>query len=119
MTVVLEIRTYRLAPGTVDEFLALMREQALPLLLEVGIDVVALGPSLDDDGEPQVDSYLMRTFASIEERAAAEEAFYGSERWIDGPREAILSRIESFHTIVLEVPAAVVEGLRDEFATPP
>lgn len=43
---ILEIRTYRLHPGTRAEFLRAMTEEAIPLLRKAGIDVVAAGPSL-------------------------------------------------------------------------
>jgi hypothetical protein len=100
---ILEIRTYRLKPGTRDEFVRVMREQARPLLLEFGINVIDCGPSLvDEDGAQE--AYLIRSFASVEEREAQETAFYGSDKWRDGPREAIVSRIENYHTVVVAAP---------------
>ncbi|MFI7104762.1 hypothetical protein ACIBK9_00485 [Nonomuraea sp. NPDC050227] len=48
---ILEIRTYRLKPGTRADFLQIMHEEALPLLAKAGIDVVSSGASLvDEDG---------------------------------------------------------------------
>jgi NIPSNAP len=100
---IIEIRTYRLVPGTRDDFLRVMREVALPLLGEHGITVVRFGPSLvDEDGFEE--AYLVRRFASVEERAALEDAFYGSDAWHKGPREDVVSRIETYHTIVIDVP---------------
>ena len=73
-----------------------------------GIDVVWHGPSMDDP-----DSYtLMRSFAGVEVRDRAESAFYGSDEWRTGPREAILDLIETYHTIVLSVPSSTIDGLR-------
>lgn len=96
----LEIRTYRLKPGTRDEFVRVMREQSVPLLAALGIDVVAYGPSLvDEDGAQE--AYLIRAFTSLEQREGQEAAFYGSDEWRNGPREAIVSRIESYHTVVV------------------
>ena len=54
----------------------------------------------------------MRAFASIEQRDEQEAAFYGSDQWRLGPREAVVSRIESYHTIVIETSAAAVDALR-------
>lgn len=106
---ILEIRTYRLKPGTRDEFLRVMREDALPLLQEYGIRVPDYGRSLvDEDGHEE--AYLIRAFTSLAERDGQEELFYGSDAWREGPREAIVSRIESYHTIVIEVPEAAVEA---------
>ncbi len=108
---VLEIRTYRLRPGTLAEYHRVVTDQVLPLLAEYGVDVVHTGPSEQaEDGS--TDYVLIRAFASPIERDAQEGRFYGSAAWRDGPREAIMSRIESYHTIVLTVPQRVVEGLR-------
>lgn len=107
---IIEIRTYRLVPGTRDDFLRVMREVALPLLGAHGISVVRFGPSLVDE-EGHEEAYLVRRFASVEERAALEDAFYGSDAWHKGPREDVVSRIETYHTIVIDVPDEVADLL--------
>ena len=100
----LEIRTYRLRPGTRDEFVAAMAA-AQPLLARFGIEVVGFGASLvAEDGHEE--AYLIRRFASLEDRAAKENAFYGSDEWREGPRAAVVAPIESYHTIV--IPEAVL-----------
>lgn len=101
VALIIEIRTYRLKPGTIDDFVRLMRDECVPLLEQAGITVVDGGASLiSEDGHEE--GYLIRAFTSLEERSAQEDAFYASEAWRQGPREAILSRIDSYHTIVLE-----------------
>jgi hypothetical protein len=108
---ILEIRTYRLKPGTRDEFVRVMREESLPLLDAWGIEVVDSGPSLvDEDGNEE--AYLMRAFESLAQRDEQEEGFYSSAAWREGPREAIIGCIESYHTIVLEVPATTLAALK-------
>ncbi|GAB2636304.1 NIPSNAP family protein [Kribbella swartbergensis] len=98
---ILEIRTYRLKPGTRDEFVRVMREEAEPLLAEHGITVVSSGPSLVAEAGHE-EAYLIRRFDSLEQREKLEDSFYSSAPWLDGPREAIVSRIESYHTIVVD-----------------
>lgn len=72
------------------------------------VDVISFGPSLHDK-----DSYfLMRAFENIEQRQRAEDAFYGSEEWIKGPRDRVLADIVSYTTIVIHVDDATLEGLR-------
>ena len=111
---ILEIRTYRLRPGTRERFLRAMTEDAIPLLLKAGIDVVAAGPSLyAEDGNEE--AVLMRAFASLEQLAEQEDAFYSSEEWLTGPREAIVGPIVQYHSVALDVPTAVVEGLRKHY----
>lgn len=97
---IVEVRTYRLKPGMAAEFLRVMREDSVPLLASFGIRVVDCGLSLVAEDGFQ-DAYLIRSFASLEERERQEEAFYGSDAWRDGPREAIVSKIDSYHTVVM------------------
>ena len=105
---VLEIRTYRLRPGTGAQFDRLFRDRARPLLDRYGIDVVWHGPSIDDP-----DSYiLIRAFGSAMARSREESAFYGSAEWHEGPREPILALIETYHTIVLAAQPSTIDGLR-------
>ncbi|MDQ2749262.1 MAG: NIPSNAP family protein [Actinomycetota bacterium] len=107
----LEIRTYRLKAGTTEAFHATVAERVAPLLHEFGLDVVRFGPSeMNDDG---VEEYiLIRSFPSHDARDEQEKRFYTSPEWHDGPRADIIDRIESYHTIVLAVPASAVDGLR-------
>ena len=104
----LEIRSYNLRPGTRAEFERLFVERALPMLQRCDMDVVACGASAHDE-----DSwFLMRCFPSLAERDRQEDAFYGSDEWKLGPREAILALIENYTTILIEVDASVIDGLR-------
>ncbi len=109
MTHYVEIRSYSLKPSTRDEFHRLFLERALPMLQRWKVDVVTYGPSLHDS-----DSYfLMRRYDSLVQREESENAFYESDEWRQGPREAILALIESYTEIVLEVDEAILQGLRD------
>ena len=103
-----EIRSYNLKPGTRDRFHQLFLKEALPMLNRWKVDVVAYGPSLHDR-----DSYfLMRAFEGVEQRQTSEDAFYGSEEWIKGPRERVLADIDSYTTIVIQLDQPTLQGLR-------
>lgn len=105
---VLEIRSYNLKPGTRDRFHQLFLDEALPMLKRWKVDVVAYGPSLHDQ-----DSYfLMRAFDGVEVRQKSEDAFYGSEEWLKGPRERVLADIDSYTTIVIHLDQATMQGMR-------
>jgi hypothetical protein len=92
-----------LKPGATDEFVRLMRNHAIGLLETFGIRVVSCGASLvTEDGRR--DAFLIRAFDSVDERDEKEQLFYGSDAWRYGPRESILSLIESYHTVVFELP---------------
>src|SRR5215216_2476651 len=103
-----EIRSYNLKHGTRDEFHRLFIEEAFPMLKRWNVDVVAYGPSLHD----KVSYYLIRRYDSVAQREESENAFYGSDEWRQGPREAIVSLIENYAEIVLELDAVTVQGLR-------
>ena len=115
---VVEIRSYNLKPGTRERFHQMFLTDALPMLRRWKIDVVGYGPSLHD----QASYYLMRAFPGVAERERSEDAFYGSEEWRQGPREAILACIESYTTIVIRLDEETLRGLRraasPEAATP-
>lgn len=104
-SMVLEIRCYNLKPGTRDEFHKLV-EQTVALLKQYKIEVVGYGPSLHDD----TSYYLMRSFSSQEERNTLEDAFYGSDDWKNGNREAVLARIENYTTVVIPSSKLMIEA---------
>ena len=103
-----EIRSYNLQPGTRDEFHRLFIEEAFPMLKRWNVDVVSYGPSLHDENS----YYLMRHFDSLAHRDESENAFYGSDEWRQGPREAIVSLIENYTEVVIEVDEDTLKGLR-------
>jgi ketosteroid isomerase-like protein len=105
---VVEIRSYNLKPGSRDRFHQLFLREALPMLQRWKVDVVGYGPSLHDSDS----YYLMRAYSSVDERQRSEDAFYGSDEWKKGPREAILAAIDTYTTIVIRVDDATLRGLR-------
>lgn len=105
---VLEIRTYRIRDGERDEFGRRMGA-SVPMLERHGIDVVGHGPSIEDAQH----YVLLRSFASLDELTAQEEAFYEGDEWRSGPREGILELIEAYHTVVLHSNPEAVRALAD------
>lgn len=103
-----EIRSYNLKPGTRPEFHRLVVEHSLPMLQRWGVDVVAYGPSPHDDGS----YYLIRAYDSLEDRERSQDAFYSSDEWRQGPRQAIVDCIESDTSVVIEMALSTIDGLR-------
>jgi NIPSNAP len=108
MTRLVEIRSYNLKPGSRTEFHRLVSERSLPLLKQWRVDVIAFGPSLHDENS----YYLIRAYDSLDERQSSQDAFYGSSDWRLGPREAIVSLIDSDASIVIDMETSVVDSLR-------
>ncbi|PIF77189.1 NIPSNAP protein [Variovorax sp. 54] len=108
MTRLLEIRTYRLKPGTLDDFHRAMHERAVPMLRSKGMDVVSYGRS-----DHEEESYhLVRAYASREALEAEQAAFYGSTEWREGPRSALVDRIETYLNTLLWLSPEGVDSLR-------
>lgn len=105
---IIEIFCINLKPGTGRAFHQLYVEQSLPLQKEWGVNVVAFGPSLHNE-----DSYLVaRQYKDLDDRRQSQDSFYSSDKWKQGPREAILSFIENYTTVVVPVNDDLLEGLK-------
>src|SRR5512143_382462 len=105
---VLEIRSYNLKPCVRDRFQERFVEESPPHLQKDKVDVVAYGPSLHDSDA----WFLMRSYANLDKRQRSEDAFYGSDDWKKGPREAVMADIESYTTVVVPVDETTLERLR-------
>jgi len=104
----IEVRAYKLKPGADTEFDRLISTVALPMLHAVNMDVVASGPSTHE-----ADTYfLIRAYADLADLNAQQDAFYGSDAWRQGPREAVLACIDHFLNTVLWLSPEGVEDLR-------
>jgi hypothetical protein len=108
MPLFIEIRTLTLKPNTRDMFHHHYMEHVLPLLKRWNFDVVTHGPSRQGENT----YYVIRRFESLGQREEIEAAFYNSDDWRLGPREAVMALIESNVDVVLEVDESTVEGIR-------
>jgi hypothetical protein len=105
-----EIRTYNLKPGSRERFSRIASETVMPMLTRWDTQVIRHGPSEHDQ-----DSYfLIRAYASLEDRQQRQDAFYGSDEWKLGPRNSVLELIENFASLVLELDVTTLAGLRGE-----
>ena len=110
-----EIRAYRLKPGTRADFHAAATNHALPMVRAYGMDVVTHGPVPHDDNG----YFLVRSFASLAELTAQEDEFYGSAAWREGPRESLVSRIDTYVDTLLWLGPAAIADLRAGNVPPP
>jgi hypothetical protein len=94
---VFEILTLDIKPGRRDEFHNVYVTQSVPLLKKWNFNLVAYGPSLHDANS----YYVLRRFKDLEEREKSEDAFYGSDDWKSGPRDAIMGLVEHFAYAVI------------------
>ena len=57
--------------------------------------------------------FVIRRFDSLAQREQIEDAFYGSNDWTQGPREAMVALIENYTDVVLELDQAALDALRN------
>ena len=105
----IEIRTYRLLPGTIDAFDQAVHTLAVPMLKAKGMDVVAYGRS-DHEEETY---FLIRSYESREALNNEQAAFYGSNDWRLGPRAELVDRIQTYVNTLLWLHDSAVTSLRD------
>lgn len=110
----IEIRTYRLKPGTLPAFHEAVHTQAVPMLRSKGMDVVTYG-RCDHEEETY---HLVRAYESREALQAEQAAFYGSAEWREGPRSALVDRIETYLNTLLWVSPEAVDSMRSLNTTP-
>ena len=108
MNRLVEIRTYKLKPGSGAAFHALVANQSVPLLAQWGMEVIAFGQSEHDPDA----YYLIRAYESMEHLRLSQEAFYASPAWRQGPREAIVSLIEADANAVLWLSPEAIAAIR-------
>src|SRR4030095_4858242 len=105
---IVEIRSYALKAGTASDFHGVVTSTAVPMLRSHGFDVVAFGPSPHDRNA----YFLIRAFNDLADLQAREGAFYSSNAWRQGPREAIVSRIDSYLDTILWLSDESLDDLR-------
>ncbi len=104
----IEIRSYSIEPGSRDAFHQAVQSQLMPFLEQRGVDVVAYRPSPHDN----CSYYVIRAYDSLAHRSDSQDAMYASEQWKYGPRETILSFIDYYTSVVIEMDEATVAALR-------
>jgi hypothetical protein len=55
---------------------------------------------------------VIRHYDSLTQREEMEDAYYGSDDWRQGPREAMLALMESYTDIVFELDEVTLQGMR-------
>lgn len=108
----IEIRSYKLKPGSGAKFHDLVTNQGMPLLRERNMEVVAFGPSVHDP-----DAYfLVRAYDNLEHLRSSQEGLYSSDAWRKGPRQSIIELIESDWNVVLWLSPEAVAAMRESVA---
>src|ERR1044072_872613 len=111
LSMIVEVRSYRIKPGRRAEFIEFFETRAVPALRSHGMKI--LGPLLDLENPNKF--VWLRSFPSLDERERMREAFYEGDVW-KGELEAIaMPMLESYDVILCETsPGYVFDGPREE-----
>ncbi len=93
-----EIRIYKLKENSAAEFNKVFTEQSLPMMKRWKVNVVDYGFSLIDKDS----FYLIRNYENLEQRKESQDAFYGSNEWINGPEKQIMNCIDTYNTTIVD-----------------
>jgi hypothetical protein len=106
MTLLLEMRLFRVHPGTRDEFHRISHEGTVPLMRRFGIDVLAYGPAVNNDDT----YYLLRAFATEDQRKEQARTLYASPEWENEFDAPVMGMIDDYRiTVMPATPALVAE----------
>ena len=104
----LEMRLFTLKPGTRAEFDRISRDGTIPMMRRYGINVVAFGPSLNNE-----DGYfLLRAFPSEPERVRQSQAIYATDEWEQNYDQPVTSMIADYQTAVMATSEQLVGQLQ-------
>lgn len=106
-TPLVELRLFKLRPGTRDEFHRISRDGTIPLMRECGITVLAHGPSLNEEDA----YYLVRLFPSEQARTELSQSLYARPEWDANYDAPVMDMIDDYHTVVMPASAAVIEAI--------
>lgn len=109
----LELRLFKVRPGTRAEFDRISREGTIPLMRRHDIEVVAFGPSLNDE-----DGYfLLRAFPSEPERVRQSQAIYATAEWEANYEQPVSGMIDDYWTSVMPATPQLVAQLAGRSAS--
>ncbi len=108
MSLLIEIRTYRLKSSSHDVFHEAMCDRAVPFIRSKGMDVVAFGAS---DHEEQT-YFLIRAYKNRSALEAEQTEFYSSPEWQNGPRQDLVDHIETYMNTLITLSPEAVESIR-------
>lgn len=100
-----ELRIYKLKENTASVFYQVFTKQSLPMMKRWNVNVVDYGFSLIDKDS----FYLIRRYENLDHRKTSQDAFYGSDEWINGPEKQIMDCIDSYNTTVVDTMKLTIE----------
>jgi hypothetical protein len=106
---IVEMRTYKLKPGTRTPFLEAFRTKSIPEHLKLGMKIS--GPFLSVE-DPDV-FFFMRGFPDLASREPLKEKFYDGDLWKGELENVLMPMIEKYDVAVVDVPGDQLSWCQD------
>lgn len=101
---IVEMRTYRLKPGTRPRILEVFHKSLFPECKRIGMKVAGPFPSVEDE----VTVFWMRGFPDAAARKRMTNEFYGGQAWANELSDAFMPNLEKYDVVAVEMPESAV-----------
>jgi hypothetical protein len=105
MTMIVEMRTYKLKPGTRPKILEVFHASLFPECKRIGMKVAGPFPSIEDE----TTVFWMRGFPDAAARQKMSGEFYGGKAWASELSDAFMPNMESYSVVAVEMPENAVK----------
>ena len=102
---IVEMRTYKLKPGTRSEFLEIFRTRSAPAHAEIGMKILGPFLSLEDPDT----FFFMRGFPDLASRDPMKAKFYEGEMWKNELEAKLMPMIEKYDVVLVDDPDGLVK----------
>jgi NIPSNAP len=95
---IVEMRTYKLRPGTRARFLEIFRSKTIPK--HVQLDMKIVGPSLSIE-DPDT-FFFMRGFPDLSSRESMKAQFYEEDLWKRELESVLMPMLDKYEVVVVD-----------------
>jgi len=105
VTMIVEMRTYKIKPGLRARFLEIFREKSAPAHDEIGMKLAGPFLSVEDDDT----FFFMRGFPDLASREPMKALFYEGPLWKNELEAVLMPMIEKYEVAVVEMPESAIK----------
>jgi hypothetical protein len=102
---IVEMRTYKVKPGTRTRLLEALRGKTFDELKRIGVKCAGPWASTEDE----VTIFWMRGFPDAAARGTMSSQFYGGAAWKNELADAFMPNLEKYDVVAVEMPESAVK----------
>jgi NIPSNAP len=95
---IVEMRTYKLQPGTRSRFLKIFRSESMPAHAEIGMKILGPFESIEDPDT----FFFMRGFPDLASREPMKAKFYEGDLWKGKLESVLMPMIEKYDVVLVD-----------------